>query len=46
MNVPQLLAGGAADFGIGSNAFISLNLVQQKIPLRAIMAVFQKDPQI
>src|SRR5580692_9636544 len=46
VNVPQLLAGGAADFGIGSNGFISLNLVQQKIPLRAIMAIFQKDPQI
>src|ERR1700743_1224306 len=46
VNVPQLLAGGAADFGIGSNAFISLNMVQQKIPLRAIMAIFQKDPQI
>ena len=46
VNVPQLLAGGAADFGIGSNGFISLNLVQQKIPLRAIMAVFQKDPQV
>ena len=28
VNVPQLLAGGAADFGIGSNSFIPLNLVQ------------------
>ena len=28
MNVPQLLAGGAADFGIGSNGFIALNLVK------------------
>jgi NitT/TauT family transport system substrate-binding protein len=46
VNVPQLLAGGAADFGIGSNAFIALNLVQQKIPLRAVMAIFQKDPQV
>jgi NitT/TauT family transport system substrate-binding protein len=46
INVPQLLAGGAADFGIGSNGFISLNLVKQNIPLRAIMAVFQKDPQV
>src|ERR1700748_1013219 len=24
VNVPQLLAGGAADFGIGSNSFITL----------------------
>jgi NitT/TauT family transport system substrate-binding protein len=46
VNVPQLIAGGAADFGIGSNGFISLNLVQQKIPLRAVMAIFQKDPQV
>src|SRR5581483_11923116 len=46
VNVPQLLAGGAADFGIGSNAFIALNLVKQSIPIRAVMAVFQKDPQV
>jgi NitT/TauT family transport system substrate-binding protein len=46
INVPQLLAGGAADFGIGSNGFISLNLVKQNIPLRAVMAIFQKDPQV
>ncbi len=46
VNVPQLLAGGAADFGIGSNAFVVMNLVQQKVPLRAVMAIFQKDPQV
>ena len=46
VNVPQLLAGGAADFGIGSNSFIPLNLVQQNVPLRAVMAIFQKDPQV
>src|ERR1700742_4782133 len=46
VNVPQLLAGGAADFGIGSNAFVVMKLVQQKVPLRAVMAVFQKDPQV
>src|ERR1700761_6016457 len=46
VNVPQLLAGGAADFGIGSNAFVVMNLAQQKVPLRAVMAVFQKDPQV
>src|SRR3954462_15070819 len=37
VNVPQLLAGGAADFGIGSNAFVVMNLVQEKVPLRALM---------
>src|SRR5215475_15875770 len=46
VNVPQLLAGGAADFGIGSNAFVVANLVQQKVPIRAIMAIFQKDTQV
>ena len=46
VNVPQILAGGAADFGIGSNSFISLNMVKQQIPIRAVMAVFQKDPQV
>ncbi len=46
VNVPQMLAGGAADFGIGSNGFIPLNLVRENIPIRAVMAVFQKDPQV
>jgi NitT/TauT family transport system substrate-binding protein len=46
INVPQLLAGGAADFGMGSNSFIPLNLLKANIPIRAVMAIFQKDPQI
>jgi NitT/TauT family transport system substrate-binding protein len=46
VNVPQLLAGGAADFGIGSNAFIPLNLVRAGAKIKAVMAVFQKDPQV
>jgi NitT/TauT family transport system substrate-binding protein len=46
VNVPQLLANGAADFGIGSNSFIVMNLVKANIPIRAVMAIFQKDPQI
>jgi NitT/TauT family transport system substrate-binding protein len=46
VNVPQLLAGGAADFGIGSNSFITLNIVRQGLPLKAVMAIFQKDPQV
>ncbi|HEX3810001.1 MAG TPA: ABC transporter substrate-binding protein [Rhizomicrobium sp.] len=46
VNVPQMLAGGAADFGIGSNGFISLNMVREGVPIRAVMAVFQKDPQV
>jgi NitT/TauT family transport system substrate-binding protein len=46
VNVPQLLAGGAADMGIGSNDFIALNIVRAGAPIRAVMAVFQKDPQV
>lgn len=46
VNVPQILAGGAADFGIGSNGFIPLNLVREGARFRAVMAVFQKDPQV
>jgi NitT/TauT family transport system substrate-binding protein len=46
VNVPQLLAGGAADFGIGSNSFIPLNMVRSGVPITAVMAIFQKDPQV
>jgi NitT/TauT family transport system substrate-binding protein len=46
VNVPQLLAGGAADFGIGSNDFIALNIVKAGAPIRAVAAIFQKDPQV
>jgi NitT/TauT family transport system substrate-binding protein len=46
VNVPQMLAGGAADFGIGSDSFIALNLVKQNAPIKAVMAVFQKNPQV
>jgi NitT/TauT family transport system substrate-binding protein len=46
VNVPQMLAGGAADFGIGSNGFIPLNIVREGAPIKAVMAIFQKDPQV
>jgi NitT/TauT family transport system substrate-binding protein len=46
VNVPQLLASGAAEFGIGSNAFIVMNLAAEKAPIKAVMACFQKDPQV
>jgi len=45
-NVPELLATGAADLGIGSNSFGVLNLAAEHVPVRAVMAAFQKDPQI
>jgi len=46
VNVPQLIAGGAVDFGMGSNSFIPLRMVEAGIPARAVMSVFQKDPQV
>ena len=39
VNVPQLLASGSTEFGIGSNAFIVLNLAAEKVPVKAVMAV-------
>ena len=46
VNVGQLLAGGAADFGIASNSFIPPNLRREGGQFKVVMAVFQKDPQV
>ena len=46
VNVPQYLAAGSADMGIGSNAFGVMNLVREKVPVKAVMASMQKDPQV
>lgn len=46
VNVPQLLAAGSVDLGIGSNGFVVLNLAQENVPVKAVAAVFQKDPQV
>ena len=45
-NVPELIAAGAADLGIGSNSFGVLNLAAEHVPVKAVMAAFQKDPQV
>jgi NitT/TauT family transport system substrate-binding protein len=42
VNVPLLLGSNEADFGIGSNSFIPLNIVQAGIPATAVAAIFQK----
>lgn len=46
VNVPQLLASGAVDMGVGSNSFIVLNLAQEHAPVKAVAAYMQKDPQV
>lgn len=46
INVPQLLATNSVDFGMGSNSFIPLNVVAANAGAKAVMASFQKDPQV
>ena len=46
VNVPQLLAAGAVEAGMGSNSFIALNLAAEGVPVRAVAAMMQKDPQV
>ncbi|EJW22045.1 hypothetical protein IMCC14465_04390 [alpha proteobacterium IMCC14465] len=46
INIPQLLGANAIDFAMGSNSFILLNMVQAGVPAKAVMAAFQKDPQV
>jgi NitT/TauT family transport system substrate-binding protein len=46
VNVPQLVASGAVEMGIGSNSFIVLNLSAEHVPVKAVAAFMQKDPQV
>jgi len=46
VNVPQLLASGAVEMGMGPNSFIVMNLAHQGVPVKAVAAFFQKDPQV
>jgi NitT/TauT family transport system substrate-binding protein len=46
VNVPQLVASGAVDMGMGSNSFIVVNLAQENVPVKAVAAFMQKDPQV
>lgn len=46
VNVPQLLATGAVDVGVGSNSFIVMNLAKEGAPVKAVAAFMQKDPQV
>jgi NitT/TauT family transport system substrate-binding protein len=45
VNQAQLLAAGRLDFNLASNSFIPLNFVKEGIPMVAVAAIFQKDPQ-
>ena len=46
INHAQLLAAGRVDFSLSSNSFIVLNYAREKIPMVAVAAIFQKDPQV
>lgn len=46
VNVPQLIASGAVEMGMGSNSFIVMNLANEGVPVRAVAAFMQKDPQV
>ena len=44
VNVPQLLAAGAVDLGMGSNSFIVMNLAQEGVPVKAVAAYHAEGP--
>lgn len=46
VNIPQLMGAGAIDFGMGSSSFMPLNMLREGIPAKAVMAIFQKSPEI
>jgi NitT/TauT family transport system substrate-binding protein len=46
VNHAELLAAGRLDFNEAPNSFISLNFVNEKIPMVAVAAMFQKDPSV
>ncbi len=45
-NPQQLMAAGAVDMAIGSNSFFAFNLVKAGAPVVAVMASYQKDPEV
>ena len=46
VNHAELLAAGRLDFNEAPNSFISLNFVNENIPMMAVAAMFQKDPSV
>ncbi len=45
-NAPQMVAAGVTDLQMTSGSFGALNMVQQDVPVLAVAAYFQKDPQV
>jgi NitT/TauT family transport system substrate-binding protein len=45
-NPPQQVAAGVVDFQLSSGSFAALSMAQQAIPVIAVAAFFQKDPEV
>ncbi len=45
-NPPQQVAAGLVDFQLSSGSFAAMAMAQQAIPVLAVAAFFQKDPQV
>jgi NitT/TauT family transport system substrate-binding protein len=46
VNHSQLLAAGRLDFDETPNSFLPLNFTKESVPMVAVAALFQKDPQV
>jgi NitT/TauT family transport system substrate-binding protein len=46
VNQSELLAAGRLDFDDASNSFLPLNYINEKVPMVAVAALFQKDPSV
>jgi len=46
INHTQLLAAGRVDVAMTANTVLALNFVKESLPLVAVAAIFQKDPQV
>ncbi len=46
VNHSQLLAAGRLDFNMAPNSFLPLNFTKENVPMVAVAALFQKDPQV
>lgn len=46
VNHSQLLIAGRIDFNMGGEGYGALNYVQNQIPVRAVAAIFQKEPRV
>ena len=45
-NPPQQVAAGVVDFQLSSGSFAAMAMAQQGIPVLAVAAFFQKDPEV